>query len=600
MLKNRASVKDILGLFFRHIRPYRLLTISIFLSILVGQTFVMFQPWASKRFFDLLTQTSPQDASLLPALLWTVGLLFLLQGGRWLFFQGAGLLNNRFQTQIMADLERNAFAYLLQHSYGFFSNAFSGSLVRKIRRLSRSFEDLSDTVEWSFLPVIVTVIGAVLGLGLRSPLLAVCAGAWIVLFTTASYFFSRWKLRYDERRAETDSEVTATLADAVTNHTNILVFTGREEERRRFSNVTEQYRRLQVFTWDLSTANEAFQWGMAILLETVVLLLAVRLWIQGEITIGDIALFQGYLYAIFERTWDLGRAIRRTYEALADASEMTATLKIPHEIQDAKTAKDLKVKGGAISFQDVAFNYHQTREILRQFNLEIKPGEKVAVVGSSGAGKSTLVKLLFRFYDADGGKILIDGQNVARVSQDSLRSQMALVSQEPILFHRTLLDNIRYGRPDASETEIIRAAQKAHCHEFIEALPEKYETHVGERGIKLSGGERQRVAIARAILKDAPILILDEATSSLDSKSEQLIQDALTELMKKKTVLVIAHRLSTILKMDRIVVMDQGHVVDQGTHRELLQRGGLYKTLWDIQVGGFLGGIKEAEEEKVK
>ncbi|MDP3793762.1 MAG: ATP-binding cassette domain-containing protein, partial [Candidatus Uhrbacteria bacterium] len=234
------------------------------------------------------------------------------------------------------------------------------------------------------------------------------------------------------------------------------------------------------------------------------------------------------------------------------------------------------------------FSYHQTRTVLRDFTLKIKPREKVALVGPSGAGKSTVVKILLRFYDLDRGKILIDGQTVARITQDSLHECFALVPQEPLLFHRTLMDNIRYGKRDAGDEEVIEAAKKARCHEFIKSSPQGYETYVGERGIKLSGGERQRIAIARAILKNAPILVLDEATSSLDSESESLIQDALHELMKNKTVIVIAHRLSTIMEMDRIVVMENGRVIDTGTHDTLLKKGGLYQKLWEIQAGGFL------------
>ncbi len=233
------------------------------------------------------------------------------------------------------------------------------------------------------------------------------------------------------------------------------------------------------------------------------------------------------------------------------------------------------------------FQYHTQSSGVQDLSLAIRGGEKVALVGPSGAGKSTLTKLLFRFYDVTNGSITIDGQDIRAVSQDSLRHAISLVPQEPILFHRTILENIRYGRPDATEEDVINAAKKARCHEFISRLPDGYTTYVGERGIKLSGGERQRVAIARAILKNAPILVLDEATSSLDSESEALIQEALTELMEGKTTIVIAHRLSTVMQMDRILVLDGGNVVDEGTHAALIERDGLYQSLWNIQAGGF-------------
>jgi ATP-binding cassette subfamily B protein len=267
---------------------------------------------------------------------------------------------------------------------------------------------------------------------------------------------------------------------------------------------------------------------------------------------------------------------------------MTEILLTPHEIADTPTAKPIKIVNAGIEFKDVVFNYRETRSVLKKFNLVIKPGEKVALVGPSGAGKSTILKLLLRQHEVTGGEILIDGQGLTHVTLESLWKAISLVPQDPILFHRTLKENIRYGRPGASDKEVMEAAKKAHCHEFIKDFPEGYDTYVGERGVKLSGGERQRVAIARAILRDSPILVLDEATSSLDSESELLIQDALKVLMRGKTVIVVAHRLSTIMNMDRIVVMEQGRVVTEGTHTQLLKDGGTYARLWNIQAGGFL------------
>jgi ATP-binding cassette subfamily B protein len=288
--------------------------------------------------------------------------------------------------------------------------------------------------------------------------------------------------------------------------------------------------------------------------------------------------------------WGFGRVIRRFYESLSDASEMTEILKTPHEIKDVEGAKELIVKNGGIDFKNVDFGYGDSRRILSAFDLSIAPGEKVALIGPSGAGKTTVVKLLMRMHDVTGGKIEIDGRDISQVTQESLWKNISLVPQDPILFHRTLMNNIRYGCPEATDDEVIEASKAAHCHEFIEASPEKYGTFVGERGIKLSGGERQRVAIARAILRNAPILILDEATSSLDSGSESLIQDALDRLMKGKTVIVIAHRLSTVKKMDRIIAVSDGKIVEEGDHESLSAKDdGMYSRLWKLQAGGFSG-----------
>jgi ABC-type multidrug transport system fused ATPase/permease subunit len=290
----------------------------------------------------------------------------------------------------------------------------------------------------------------------------------------------------------------------------------------------------------------------------------------------------------------INRDLRRFYNALADASEMVEILEEPHGIQDVPGAKRLAVSGGMVEFRDVEFAFRDGSPVLHGFDLAIAPGEKIALVGPSGAGKSTVTKLLLRLYDVNSGAIEIDGQNIRTVTQDSLRENIGYVPQEPILFHRTLMENIRYGKRDATDAEVVEAAKQAHAHEFITSFPQGYETFVGERGVKLSGGERQRVAIARAILKNAPVLVLDEATSSLDSESEHYIQEALDTLMEGKTVIVIAHRLSTIMKMDRIVVMEQGRIVDEGTHDALLATDGLYRKLWSIQAGGFMGGEEAA------
>jgi ATP-binding cassette subfamily B protein len=338
----------------------------------------------------------------------------------------------------------------------------------------------------------------------------------------------------------------------------------------------------------MSAWADAAQSALLAVLEVGMIYIAIKLWLLGKLEIGDFALLQGYIVTLMFKVWDVGRFIRKIYESLADANEMTEILVKPHEVVDKSKARVFKFRQGAIEFSKVFFTYKEGVEVLRDFDLQIKPGEKVALIGSSGGGKSTLIKLLFRFYDIQNGKIVIDGQDISAVTQDSLRKNLSLVPQDPILFHRSLMENIRYGKPEASEAEVIEASRIAHCHEFISRFPQGYETLVGERGVKLSGGERQRVAIARAVLKNAPILVLDEATSSLDSESEMLIQDALKKLMKGKTVIVVAHRLSTIMQMDRIIVIDGGRIVEEGKHKELLKaQEGIYQKLWNIQAGGF-------------
>ncbi|PIZ94618.1 MAG: hypothetical protein COX81_02975 [Candidatus Magasanikbacteria bacterium CG_4_10_14_0_2_um_filter_37_12] len=346
---------------------------------------------------------------------------------------------------------------------------------------------------------------------------------------------------------------------------------------------------MRRFTWDLSSVFDAAQWLLMIALEIGLMVVAVKLWKIGILTIGDFVLIQAYIMRMFEKLWGFGRVVRDFYEHLADAEEMTEILDTPHEIVDSRRAKPLQIKKGKINFEGVYFSYHKTRQVISKFNLAIKPGEKIALVGPSGAGKTTVIKLLLRQHDVTRGKISIDDQLINQITLESLWSNISMVPQDPVLFHRTILENIRYGKPEASDEEVVFAAKVAHCHEFISEFSDQYNTYVGERGVKLSGGERQRVAIARAVLRNSPILVLDEATSSLDSESEHLIQDALDYLMQKKTVIVIAHRLSTIMKMDRIAVIARGQILEQGTHKELLRKKqGIYKKLWDRQVGGFV------------
>ena len=343
-------------------------------------------------------------------------------------------------------------------------------------------------------------------------------------------------------------------------------------------------------TWNWDNWQRFFQGFAVAFVDVAIMAIAVVLWIQGEITVGTIVLAQIYLLRLFDITWNLGRQISRTVQALNDAKEMIAIFKEPLSVADARNPESPRVNKGEIEFDHVTFKYKEGKSVFEELCMHIPAGQKVGLVGHSGAGKSTITKLILRFTDIDTGTIRIDGQDISKIRQDDLRREISYVPQEPILFHRSLKENIAYGNPHASEEEVITAAKRAHAHEFIESLPDGYDTMVGERGIKLSGGERQRVAIARALLKDAPILILDEATSSLDSISERHIQDALKELMKGRTTLVIAHRLSTIQTMDRIIVFENGVVIEEGTHQELIEdKRGVYNELWQEQSSGFLG-----------
>lgn len=550
-------------------------------------------PLYMRQFINLLSGSTP-SAELLAALLGTLAVLAGYNALGWLFQRVRMTAITILESRVMRDLTNLAFDYLLGHSHDFFASNFAGTLTRRVNRYARSYEQVFDSFILTFYPTLLFTIGTITVLSLQSLWLGIGLLVWTLVFFVLQYLLTKWRQAYKLIRSAEDSRVTGILSDAVANHSTITLFASRRQERSFFGEAVERWMNANLKSWHADNSVYAFQGMFAILSEVGLLVAGVFLWNAGQITVGDFVLIQVYILGLMNRVWDIGHTMRRLNDSFADASEMVDILETPHAVSDTAGAVPLTVSKGLIEFREVVFNFNETRTVLNNLSLRIEPGEKVALVGPSGAGKTTITKLLLRLYNATGGSVFIDGQDIEKVTQDSLRETISFVPQEPSLFHRSLLDNIRYGRQDATDEEVIEAAKKAHCHEFIDALPDKYETHVGERGVKLSGGERQRVAIARAILKDAPILVLDEATSSLDSESEALIQDALRVLMEGKTVIVIAHRLSTIMKMDRIVVIEDGKIAADGTHDDLLKEGGLYHKLWSIQAGSFL-----ADEEKV-
>ncbi|MFA6414661.1 MAG: ABC transporter ATP-binding protein [Candidatus Paceibacterota bacterium] len=545
-------------------------------------------PLYLRQFINLLSGDT-QPAQVVQALIGTLVLFSAMNLAGW-FGQRVRLWSiNRLESRVMVDLYREAFSYLLGHSHEFFISNFTGTLTRRVTRYARSFEQVFDSIIFNFLSAFIFAVGIITVLSLRSALLGAGLFVWTVTFVYLQFrmMSARQKLRI--ARVEEDSRVTGFLSDDVLNHSTITTFAAVPFENSRFKDTINGWYLATKRAWDADLWIYGVQGLLAIGIEFALLAGSVLLWQQGFVTVGDFVLVQIYILGLINRIWNIGQNMRQLYEAFADATEMLDIMELPHEVQDISSAKGLKVPNGAILFDQVRFEYHDGHAVLSGFDLAVRPHEKVALIGSSGAGKTTLAKLLLRLYDLTSGAIRIDGQDIREVTQESLRSLIAFVPQEPMLFHRTLMENIRYGRQEATDDEVVEAAKQAHCHEFISQYPEGFETMVGERGVKLSGGERQRVAIARAILKDAPILVLDEATSSLDSESERLIQDALLRLMEGKTVIAIAHRLSTVMHMDRLVVIEKGSVVLSGTHEELLSHeSNLYKKLWEIQAGGFI------------
>jgi len=556
-------------------------------SVIAAAVLNVIVPLYFKEFFDVLVSSETKEViakSLISILLIIAGLEFI----QWGFWRIATFSDSYFTGRVSSDLANYCFGYLHKHSFAYFSNNFIGSLVKRVKWFVRAFEVIVDRVTWGLLPLAVSILVISVVLFRVNFWLGFGVASWTITFLVINWVFTKYKLKYDIARSAAETATTRVLADTITNHSNVKLFNGYQRTVNAFAKVIKEFQQKRLFTWTLGNIIEAVQGFLMVALEIGIFYLAIILWQKDILTVGDFVLIQAYLINIFMRTWEFGRVIRAIYENLADAEEMIIILNTPHEIQDVPNAKKLVVTKKKIEFKNVDFGYPENQSVLENFNLVVKPGERLALIGPSGAGKSTIVKLLLRMHDVNKGQILIDGQDIAKVTQESLWKNISLVPQDPILFHQTLMENIRYGRPNATDKEVILAAKAAHCNEFISGLAKGYDTYVGERGIKLSGGERQRVAIARAILRNTPILILDEATSSLDSESESFIQDALGKLMKAKTVIVIAHRLSTIRKMDRIVVIDDSGIIEEGSHQQLHKLDqGVYKKLWALQAGGF-------------
>lgn len=546
-------------------------------------------PLLYKQFFETITKSSEGVDVVSGRLISIIIYIALLHIISWVFYRLHGFSNIVFQNDVIVRLKQQAYDYMIEHSYSFFTNNFTGSLVQRVSRFGRAFERLADRIMWDLLSLALRVVFIIIVVYFINPWIALIILAWAITFLSFNTVFSIWKIKYDFAVAEIDSKTTAYLADTITNQNTVSLFDKFRFESAGYKKVTDQQAKITKFNWNLVAVIESVQSFLGFSIEIVIFYFAIKYWQRGLVTVGFFVLLQVYILYLIDQMWTFTRIIKDVYQSYADAKEMVEIMKLPHEIKDAPTAKELAVKKGEIEFRDLDFSFNETRQVLEDVHLIIRAGERVALIGPSGAGKTTFIKLLLRLYSPTGGQILIDGQDIATVFQSSLRKNISMVPQDPVLFHRTLAQNISYGKSDATIQEIETAATLAHCDEFIKNLPQGLETYVGERGIKLSGGERQRVAIARAILKNAPILILDEATSSLDSHSEMLIQDALATLMEGKTTIVIAHRLSTIQKMDRIIVIDNGKIIEEGSHSDLLlNQNSLYRKLWTLQAGGFL------------
>ncbi len=582
--------KLVIKYFWQVIRHFKVSFFTIIVFTIIASALDVYIPLQYLKLWNVLNTNNFAIISVAKSIIILILMLNLL---RWVIRRISGFSLSYFESGVMAGLRKQAFSYMIGHSHSFFANNFSGSLTQKINKYARAFEKLTDKMISDGLPLIVRSIGTVIAIYTLLPKYAYILGIFCVVFLLTALIYTRYKLKYDIISALADTRTVGVLADSIGNHSSIQIFTGHSYEQNRTGETIQKQQKATVFNWYLWEGLSAIQSFYSVAIEFIIFWLAINDWRLAIITLPVIVLLQSYMIRLIENLWSFAGIVRTFYDGFADAQEMSLILNTPYEIVDKVTENAENIKKGEVIFNNVTYVYkNNNNKVLDNFSLTIPSGQKVAIVGSSGAGKTTFVRLLMRLFNLTKGQIIIDGVDISKISQQNLREQISFVPQDPILFHRTLLENIRYGRRDATNEEVLIAAHLSHCDEFIKALPYGYETYVGERGIKLSGGERQRVAIARAILKNSPILILDEATSSLDSHSESLIQDALHTLIKGKTTIVIAHRLSTIREMDRIIVIKKGRIIEDGVHEELVnKKDGLYKKLWDLQAGGFKNAI---------
>jgi len=495
-----------------------------------------------------------------------------------------------FTLRIMSDVARDAFMRVQRFSTDWHANSFAGSTVRKVTRGMWALDLYNDTILMALLPSLLVLLGSMILLGLHWASLGLVIALGALVYVSMTVAFSTRYIAPAARVSNAwDTKVGGTLADALTCNAVVKSFGAEAREDARLMRVIGRWRTRVNRTWLRYNYTNAAQLVVLLGLRGSVIGGALLLWLAGRASPGDVTYVLTSYYIIHAYLRDVGMHVNNLQRSVNDMEELVAIHDEPIGIADAADARPIDIAGGRIVFEDVTFLYGGHRVPLYDgLSVDIRAGERVGLVGRSGSGKTTFVKLVQRLYDVSGGRILIDGQDIAKATQQSLRSQIAIVQQEPILFHRSLAENIAYARPGASLAAIEQAARLANAHDFILRLPKGYGTLVGERGVKLSGGERQRVALARAFLADAPVLILDEATSSLDSESEALIQEAMERLMKGRTSIVIAHRLSTVRSLDRILVFDRGEIVEQGTHAALAARaGGIYRGLFERQATEF-------------
>ncbi len=586
------SAASIVSLYWQYVKKYKLSLTFLLIVIISGTFFLRFAP--PLVIADVLGKLTTESFS--PADIWSVFgwplILFTASSvlGSVILWRLAIIILWNMELRITRDMHQDIFKKLMTLDANFHANRFSGSLVSQASKFTGAYVRMFDTAIFDVLGLILSFTFAGIILWGRAPIVVVFLILFSILFIAISIRITRNVRVLNEVEASVSNKQTGLLADMVSNIMAVKSYSAEKYENQRYGKATEATVKAGRNLMIASAKVDLFFSGSTTLLSIGAFFFAILSVVLWGANAATVFLIVSYTGQITHELWSFGRGTLRNFNrALGDAQEMTDILRTSPTVIDDPQSKPLIVKDGEIAFKDVSFSHEGDDALLfKKFNLTIPAGQKIGLVGHSGSGKTTFTRLLLRFSDLDKGTISIDEQDISRVTQDDLHSAISYVPQEPMLFHRSLRDNIAYGKPSAKLSEIREAARQANALEFIEKLPQGFNTLVGERGVKLSGGQRQRIAIARAILKNAPILILDEATSALDSESETLIQQALEQLMKGRTSIVIAHRLSTIAKLDRILVLQDGAIVEDNSHRQLIEQGGIYAKLWNHQSGGFI------------
>lgn len=504
-----------------------------------------------------------------------------------IFWRGSGFIGMYWSVGARATTRYALSSYVIRHSHVYFADRFAGSISSKITQASNSMKDIAESILWNFIPFIVSIIGSFALAFYTSPPIAFIFLAWVFVITPINVYLVRKGVPLSVATQKTETAISGATVDMLTNMNAVHEYTRHSFELSRLKKLILDRRATGLTNWKFRESVRLANGVLQIFFIGGMIATATYLTGKGVLSAGDIILILTIVLMVEDRLTFIGNQMNNFGDAWGQVVESLTDIIRPYEIADKEDANALTRTQGDISFDDVTFSYGGAN-VFDHLSILIPAGQRVGIVGKSGAGKSTLIKILLRHHEPTSGNIKIDGNDISNLTKDSLRKAMAVVPQEPLLFHRTIRENIAYGNPDTNEADIIRSATLAEAHEFITQLPQGYDALVGERGVKLSGGQRQRIVIARAMLKDAPILLLDEATSSLDSESETAVQKALLTLMEHRTVIAIAHRLSTLRAMDRIIVMNDGRIVEDGTHDDLLAGGGLYANLWNHQAGGFL------------